>query len=98
MKIKIHNSYRQIVAISDSDLIGKYFHEGKKQLNITENFYNGKEISEKDLIEKLKQLNREDATFNIVGNNSVQTAIKAGIISEKGILKVQDVPFALVLL
>jgi hypothetical protein len=34
MYLKVHQSYRDVVAICDSDLIGKKFEEGKRQLDI----------------------------------------------------------------
>ena len=39
-----------------------------------------------------------DATFNIIGEEAVQTALEAGVIDEKGIIKIQEIPIALVLL
>lgn len=98
MLVKIHKSYRDIIAICDSELLGKSFEEGKKILNIRENFYNGEEKAEQELVEFLKDMAMEDATFNIVGQKSVNCALKAGIISKEGIKIVQGVPFALVLL
>jgi len=98
MLIKIHNSYRQIVAICDSDLLGKTFEQGNRILDVRESFYNGEEKSELELIELMENLAREDATFNIIGKQSVQAAVKAGIISKEGIKKVSNIPFALVLM
>jgi hypothetical protein len=46
----------------------------------------------------LQDLNKEDATFNIVGKESIKTALEAGIIKESGIIKIQDIPIALILL
>ena len=46
----------------------------------------------------MQKMQKEDATFNIVGNKSIKAALKAGIISEEGIKKIQGVQFALVLL
>ena len=43
-------------------------------------------------------MSKEDATFNIVGQKSVKTELKAEIISQKGIKKIQGVPFSMVLL
>ena len=40
----------------------------------------------------------EDATFNIVGKESVSTALKAGIINQSSVTKISGVPFALTLL
>jgi len=98
MLIKIHKAYRDVVAVCDSELPGKHFEEGIKQLDIRENFYKGEEKSADELIELLKDLAMEDSTFNIVGKNSVQAALKANIISKEGIKTIQGIPFALVLL
>ena len=98
MLVKIHKSYRNVVAICDTDLIGKKFEEGIKLLDVTENFYSGEEQTEKEMIEIMKSYASEDATFNIVGKESTQTALKAGIITEEGIKTVAGIPFALILL
>lgn len=86
------------MAICDSDLIGKKFEEDRFQLDIKENFFKGEEYSEEQAIRIIKKMSAEDATFNIVGEKSVNTSLKAGIISEDGIKKIQGVPFAMVLL
>jgi len=97
MLVKIHKSYRDIVAVCDSELLGKKFEQGKAVLELTD-FYNGEGISEAELISLMKSYATEDATFNIAGEKSIQAAIKAGIVSKEGIKTVQDIPFALVLL
>ena len=98
MFIKIHKSYRDVVAIADSELIGKKFEQGKFQLDVKENFFKGDEVDEKKAIEIMRDFIREDATFNIIGKKSIQTALKAKIISQDGIKKINNVPFALILL
>jgi hypothetical protein len=98
MLIKIHKVYRSVVAVCDSEIVGRTFEEGIRQLNIKENFFNGEEIAEKELIEKIDDLAKEDATFFIAGKKSVSCAIKAGIVTQEGIGTVQEVPFALVLI
>ena len=98
MLIKIHKSYRDVVAICDSDLIGKRFEEGGFQLDIKESFFKGEKISKEKATKIMQDMSREDATFNIVGEKSIDTALKAGIITKEGIKKIQGVPFALVLL
>ena len=98
MLIKIHKSYRDIIAICDSDLIGKKFEQDKFQLDVKESFFNGEEISEEKAIELMSDFNKEDATFNIIGEKAINSAIKAGIISEQGIKKINNIPFALVLM
>jgi len=92
------HSYRDVVAVCDSELLGKKFEQGKFQLDVKESFYRGEEVDEEKAISLIKRMSREDATFNIVGKKSVNAALKAGIIFEDEIKKIQDVPFALVLL
>ena len=98
MFVKIHKTYRDVVAICDSELIGKVFYEGNFQLDVKENFFKGDEVSEEKMIEIMKKMSAEDAIFNIVGEKSVNAGLKAEIISEDGIKKIQGVPFALVLM
>ena len=98
MQIKIHEAYRKIVALCDSDLIGKTFSEGKKQIEIKSNFFQGEEKNKEEIIEILKDLEKEDATFNIIGKESVECALEARIISKEGIITIDKVPVALVLM
>lgn len=98
MFVKVHKSYRDVVAICDSDLIGKKFEEEKFQLDIKESFFKGEEVDENRMAKIMKDFNREDATFNIVGEKSIEIALKQGIITSDGIKKIQNVPFALILL
>jgi len=96
--IKVMSSYRDVVAICDSDLIGKKFESGKFQLDVKESFYKGEEVDEEELNRIIKKMSIEDATFNIVGKHSVNICLKAGIIVEGEIMKIEGIPFALVLL
>jgi len=97
MFVRIIKTYRDVVAICDADLIGKKFEENNFQLDVKENFFKGEKVSEEELIEILKYEVVEDATFNIIGEKSVNTALKAGIISEESIRKIQGIPFVLIL-
>jgi len=96
--IKIHKTYRNVVALCDVELIGKKFEEGKRQLYLRENFYKGKEVELDEAIKILKKQSIEDATFNIVGENSIKAAIKADIINKTSIDKIKNIPFTLVLI
>ena len=98
MFVNVIRTYRDVVAICDSNLLGKKFEQDKFQLDVKENFYKGEEVSEEKAIEILTNMAKEDATFNIVGEQSINIALKIGIISKEGIKKIQDIPFALVLL
>jgi len=100
MFIKIHKSQniRPVVAICDSEIIGKKFEEGKKQLDVRENFYKGVEMNAEDALKFIQRQTVEDASFNIVGKESIEIALKAGIISKEGVHKIKGIPFSLVLL
>ena len=98
MIVKIHKTYREVVAICDSKLLGKRFEEGRFQLDIKESFFKGEEKSKEEVLEIMQYMVKEDATFNIVGEKAVKLALKAGIIKEEGVGKVQDIPFALTLM
>lgn len=97
MFLKVIEAYRDVVALCDENLIGKKFNEDKFQLDVKESFFKEDEISEEKAIEVLKDMQKEDATFNIVGKESTTTAIKAGVISERDIQKIEGIPFAIIL-
>jgi len=95
MNIKIHEAYRNIVAVADSNLIGKIFEEGIKQIDIRESFFKGEEADEKKVIEVLKDMDKEDAIFNIVGRKSIECGIKAGVIRKEGVIEIDGIPIGL---
>ena len=98
MLVKTHTSYRTILAVCDSNLIGKTFEEGEKEIKITENFFKGEEKTEQEVLELFEKGAYEDYTFNIVGEESVNLALKSGLIKSEGITKIQGIPIALILL
>jgi len=95
MHIKIHESYRTIVALADSELIGKSFEEGIKQIIVNPNFFKGEEKNKQEAIKILKEMEKEDATFNIVGKEAISCALEAGVIKKQGIIEIQGIPIAL---
>ena len=96
MLVNIIKSYREVVAICDSELLGKYFEEDLFQLDIKESFYKGEKRTEQEVVQIIIDMKSEDATFNIVGERAVNAAIKAGLISEDSVRTIQGIPFALV--
>ncbi len=97
ISIKIHSTYREVVAVCDSSLIGRKLEEDIRQLHITESFFKGESFDLNKATIMLKRRAEEDATFNIVGSDSIKAAKAAGIIDDSGISTIQGVPFALVL-
>ncbi len=97
MWVKLHKSSRTVVAICDENLLGKKFTEGIKQLDVAEHFYKGEKHSKSEVIEIMKYEFKSDSTFNIVGKESIQTAIETGIIQKDEFSKVKNIPFTLVI-
>ena len=92
MNIKIHKTkYSLIVALCDKKLIGKEIKEGALCIKLTERFYKGEDLPENRVIEILKDAD----SINIVGEKSIQLALKAGIIKKDDIKRIKDVPFAI---
>jgi uncharacterized protein len=98
MFVNVIKSYRDIVAVCDKELLGKKFEEGKLQLDVKESFFKGKEVSKEEASDIMINMRLEDSTFNIIGKKSVQTALESGIITKGGIKKIDNIPFALVLM
>ncbi len=101
MIVNIIKSCREIVAIADEELLGRTFFEKNKQLEVKESFYrgeNGKVLPKEEVKKLILEMVEEDATFNIVGENSVNCALETGIITENQVLKIDGIPYSLVLL
>ena len=98
MYLKIHKSYRTVVALCDAELLGKRFEQDIFQLDIRENFYKGDKLTEEQVIHILSKYVVEDATFNIVGPKAVKAAEKAGIIKSEEVSTIQGIPFTLILI
>jgi uncharacterized protein len=98
MFVNVIKSYRDVVAVCDKELLGKKFEEGKFQLDVKESFFKGKESSKEEAMEIMRDMKLEDSTFNIVGEKSIQIAIESGIITKESVGKIDNIPFALVLI
>lgn len=91
ISIKIYKQGNDIlIGACDKELIGKKFKEGKLQILVSKEFYGGREISIQSLIQYLK----EATIANLVGKNTVECAIKIGLIDPNCVLKIQGIPHA----
>ena len=71
-------------------LIGKKFSEGKLQIDISKEFYDGQRIDSKTFEKYLK-----NATIaNLVGKETINLAIKIGLIDPECVIIVKGVPHA----
>jgi hypothetical protein len=84
-----HQGKETLVAAADADLVGKTFREGKFKIEVGP-FYEGDVVSEEMFVDHLRL-----ATIgNFVGRETVDAAIRAGFVSDEGILWIDRVPHA----
>uniref|UniRef100_A0A7J2TLK0 DUF424 domain-containing protein n=1 Tax=Archaeoglobus fulgidus TaxID=2234 RepID=A0A7J2TLK0_ARCFL len=89
--MKIYNVRGEIlVAVCDSELVGKVFRDGNLKLEVKESFYGEEDFSEKEVAEALKR-----ATIaNITGERAVNLAIRLGLIDKDRVLCISGCPHA----
>ncbi|MBU0614690.1 MAG: DUF424 family protein [Nanoarchaeota archaeon] len=90
MILKIHKSDRTIVALCDSDILGKRFEQGNLQLDLTTDFYKGKEVTEQEAAKIVPSAD----ILNLVGEKSVGLGIKLGLIEKNNVIRIKDIPHA----
>ncbi len=89
--IKIHETAQgKVVVISDKEIIGKKFEGGKLQLDLSKDFYSGKEMDE----EKVKELVNDAYLLHLTGKKTVEFFIDMGLVDEDKVLSVDGVPHA----
>ncbi len=96
--VSVHKSYRMVVGVCDSRIFGRKLCEGEKMIDLSGAFFDGDKMDKEGAKEVILDSDREDATFNFVGEKSVALAQELGLVREEGIGEVDGVPFALVLL
>ena len=91
MLVKKHFSGKKfILAICDSELIGKKFEEGKKVLDLSSEFYKGKEVDDGKAVRLIKRA----YIINAVGNKTICFLLKNKIIKQKDVLEIAHIPYA----
>jgi len=86
-RLKIYRVRGEIlVAVCDSELVGKTFKEGDLKIEVKESFYGDKDVGE----EEVKRALRMATIANITGRRAVELAIKLGIIDKENVLKIGD--------
>ncbi len=75
-----------LVAVCDSELVGKTFREGNLKIEVKEDFYGTEDFDEREVEEALKK-----ATIaNITGKRAVELAIRIGIVDRERVLRIED--------
>ncbi len=88
---KIHSLQgKSVLAACDSVLLGKTLKKGELDFRVSEAFYKGSAVTEKELL----SLMEEHSNINLLGEKVVAAALKKGLISERDIIKIAGVPHA----
>ena len=77
-----------IVIITDSDLVGKKFEEGNKQLDLTKKFYQGEEKS----VEEIKELINDAYVLHLTGKEAVALGKELGLVEK--VITIDNIPHA----
>jgi hypothetical protein len=83
----------RLVSLCDRECIGECYSEGELRLDVTEEFYGGPESEEMPAPAAMSVIRAADVV-NIVGEESVDAAIAAGLVDEARVLRVAGQPHA----
>jgi hypothetical protein len=90
IRMKVYRQGKEtLVAAADEDLLGKTFREGKLKIEIGA-FYQGDLVTDEMFVSHLQLM----TIGNFVGKETIDVAIRAGFVSEDGILWIDGVPHA----
>ena len=91
ISIKIYKQGKDLlIGACDEKLIGKKFVEGKLQIDVSKDFYDGQRINTNVLKKYL-----ENATIaNLVGETTIKCAIELGFIDPDCVIKIKGIPHA----
>ena len=79
-----------LIGACDEHLLGKKFKEGKLQIDVAKNFYDGERVDKK----KLEKFLLDATIANLVGHECVKCAIDLGLVDPQCILKIKGIPHA----
>jgi len=84
----------QLIIVTDEDILGKVFSEGRLQLDLSKDFYQGEKMTE----EAIKELFHRARHIHLTGKDAVDLGVRLGLVEEKKILFVEGIPHAEVLI
>jgi hypothetical protein len=91
ISVRIYKQGRDVlIGACDEKLIGKKFSEGKFQIEVRKEFYEGERINK----EKLKRYLENATIANLVGKEAVRCAIEIGLVDPSCVIKIKGVPHA----
>ena len=93
MIAKIHKNFDGgiVLAVCDSDLIGKKFKENKLQLDLSSDFYKGEEMD----VSRIKELLKVVSSFNLVGKESVTLGIEENVVNPENVKIISGISYVI---
>ena len=88
----ITSSGNIILNICDPDLLDKIVKDKKIEIKISSKYYNDKTIDEIEAEYLLKKC----TSANMVGEKTISLSLKIGIGSEKGVRRIDGIPFLII--
>jgi hypothetical protein len=86
-RLKIYRVRGEVlVAVCDSELVGRTFRDGELKIEVKESFYGNREVGE----EEVRKALRIATIANITGRRAVELAIEMGIIDKDNVLKIGE--------
>ncbi|TFF92494.1 DUF424 family protein [Candidatus Thorarchaeota archaeon] len=79
-----------LVAICDESLLGRTLTQGKLEFKVSKDFYGGDLVDMATCFEHIKKA----TILNMVGQDTVGAAIRAGLIHEKAVMYIEGEPHA----
>lgn len=86
------NGEISVLNICDQDVLGKVLKDGSLEIYVDPKYFGGTEAGPEDVIGLLKK----HSIINLVGNASVDLAIRAGFGNKLAVRKIQGVDFLMV--
>jgi hypothetical protein len=74
-----------LVSVCDADVLGESFENGAVSLTVEEEFYDGEEASEDEVVDSLARC----TTANLVGTEAVGLAVEHGFVDEENVLDLE---------
>ena len=88
---KVHKHPTEtVVAICDEEILGQTFKGDGMTFTVTEPFYKGVLAEEQFVLDNIGQF----TILNIVGNRSVELAVREGLVSEDSVIIIGEVKHA----
>ncbi|HLC70747.1 MAG TPA: DUF424 family protein [Candidatus Nanoarchaeia archaeon] len=85
-----HSTHGLLLVITDEDILGKRFEEGKRQLDMAAKFYQGETKTK----EEVKKLIPKARHLHLTGKHIIAMAIELDLVHPDKILWVEKVPHA----